>query len=211
MKLTQELFGSCWTYDPETGIMRWKARAIEWFSVEDPRGPLWAQRVWNTKFAGKAVGTRRVSQSGTAHLSVLVFYKSALCAPAGHCEHFDRPCFTINNSNTGRIVDLSPAAKDCRRFPANRTRQGGSLMRYKAKSVAALQTVLGGWPSRMRSRSCDLTPPVLRAPSWIVSSAEGAVPDLSRKHIAARIPWPRTYETLWHFGSVPVGRIVILD
>lgn len=42
MKLTQEIVRELLDYDPETGIMRWKARAIEWFSVEDPRGPLWA-------------------------------------------------------------------------------------------------------------------------------------------------------------------------
>jgi DNA polymerase-3 subunit epsilon len=85
-------------------------------------------------------------------------------------------------------------------------------MRYKAKSVAALQTVLGGWPSRMRVEVLRVN--TASAPSAkldSVSSAEGAVPDLSRKHIAARIPSLRTYETLWHFGSVPVGRIVILD
>ena len=35
MKLTQEIVRELLDYDPETGIMRWKARAIEWFSVEN--------------------------------------------------------------------------------------------------------------------------------------------------------------------------------
>ena len=30
------------------------------------------------------------------------------------------------------------------------TRQGGTPMRFKAKNVAALQTLLGGWPDRMQ-------------------------------------------------------------
>lgn len=52
--ITPEILRQLLEYDPETGLLYWKARDESVFAdVEDSRGPAWAARRWNVRYAGK--------------------------------------------------------------------------------------------------------------------------------------------------------------
>lgn len=85
-------------YNPETGILTWKARDPKWFKADAIRTAEQVCHWWNARFAGKAAftakdsrGYRQGSINGVAYLANRVCWTMAHgTPPVGHVDHANR-------------------------------------------------------------------------------------------------------------------------
>lgn len=56
-------------YDQNTGVVTWKTRDVRWFKDEQQ----WCADSWNTRYAGKVVGTPIHKDSGKTYLQAVLF------------------------------------------------------------------------------------------------------------------------------------------
>lgn len=85
-----EFLRECFSYDPETGELRWRHRPEHHFSAA------WIAKSWNAKMAGSAVGAK----SHDGYLKVEVVSGGARRRFAGH-----RIAFVLHNGYDPEVVD----------------------------------------------------------------------------------------------------------
>jgi hypothetical protein len=94
--LTQAYLKACLTYDPETGVFRWKARPVHHFSAG---GHMSSQSIadgWNAKYAGRICGCPdgeywKITiddRKYRAHIIAWVYVKG--CFPVLEIDHRDK-------------------------------------------------------------------------------------------------------------------------
>lgn len=101
---SQEYLRQCFEYDPQTGVLRWRARPLEHFKRERD------QAAWNAKFAGHIANTmhvrtgyQRVSVCGGRRAAHRVIWKMAYNEEPEEIDHINR----VRDDN--RLVNLRAA------------------------------------------------------------------------------------------------------
>ncbi len=89
--LTAELVRELLDYNPDTGVLTWRRRALHWFATDR------AYAIWNTRFAGAPAGG---AKNATGYKEVRIFYRCFLAHrvmwlwmtgewPPGEIDHID--------------------------------------------------------------------------------------------------------------------------
>ena len=141
---SQETIKSLLDYDPETGVLRWKARSN-------------APQAWNTRWAGKVAGARGVNGL-QVQIDWVLFYAHRLIWVYVHgdiesgkqidhknCDHFDnrlenlRPATQAQNGSNSRL-------RKGRRLPKGVTQDTRWRNRYFARiTINNVSTYLGSF------------------------------------------------------------------
>jgi HNH endonuclease/AP2 domain len=113
MGLTAEMARMLLDYDPETGILRWKARSADWYEDDENMSAVGRSSSFNGRFAGKIAGS---SKCRLGYRNLAIFNQKYLCHriiflimtgdwPTCHIDHANR------NTDDNRWSNLRPASR----------------------------------------------------------------------------------------------------
>jgi len=142
-------------YDPQTGILTWRARGPEWFKGTDPRGAQWAANNWNAKFAGKSAlncSQRSGYRTGAVLAIPLVAHRVAYAIHTGLTE-FPELDHINGDRADNRIVNLRPVshsenAQNTALYSSNTSGYHG-VMWEKSHKAWAVKINIGGRQRRI--------------------------------------------------------------
>lgn len=118
--LSPELLRQLLDYDPETGVLTWRHRALQFFADEG------SQRKWNTRYAGKPAFT---ADDGAGYRPGTILYHKCRAHRVAWAMHYGRwPTKIIDHINQDRgdnricnlrEVDDLDNRRNCRKSKAN--------------------------------------------------------------------------------------------